>query len=317
MKEVNNVISIIVPVYKVEKFLDECVQSIIEQTYQNLQIILVDDGSPDRCGEMCEEWARKDKRIKVIHKENGGLSDARNAGLAEATGEFIAFVDSDDWIEPQMYEVMLTELIKEGADLVACGIVYSYPDKVVIHSSTYDVGAPEKFLKMIYQDTIFPVAAWNKLYRKKLWKNFEFPKGKICEDAFTTYLLLDSASTIVQIPNGLYHYRIRESSIMTSEFRLARMDEEEAWRQNYQYMQENYPEIAKIAYDFYLQKVNVLFHTIPLQQYSKFSKEYHYLYDILCGNLKYILFKSSLGWKYKMRFWVDILKMKKQERQIR
>ena len=129
MKEKNDVISVIVPIYKVEEFLDECIQSIVDQTYQNLQIILVDDGSPDRCGEMCEDWARKDKRIEVIHKKNGGLSDARNVGLAEATGEFITFVDSDDWIEPQMYEIMVTTLIAEDADLVACGIVDSYPEK--------------------------------------------------------------------------------------------------------------------------------------------------------------------------------------------
>ena len=115
-------ISVIVPIYKVEEFLDECIQSIVDQTYQNLQIILVDDGSPDHCGEMCEDWAKKDKRIEVIHKKNGGLSDARNAGLAVATGDFVAFVGSDDWIEPQMYETMLISLIKEKADFVACAL---------------------------------------------------------------------------------------------------------------------------------------------------------------------------------------------------
>ena len=315
MKEKNDVISVIVPIYKVEKFLNECIQSIVNQTYQNLQIILVDDGSPDRCGKMCEDWAQKDKRIEVIHKKNGGLSDARNVGLSKATGAFIAFVDSDDWIEPQMYEVMVSALIAEDADLVACGIIDSYADKTIMHSSAYCVGTSEKFLKMIYRDTIFPVAAWNKLYKKKLWENFEFPKGKICEDAFTTYLLLDRASKIVQIPDGLYHYRIRESSIMTSEFRPARMDEEEAWRQNYQYMQDRHPEIAKIAYDFYLQKVNVLFHAISPEQYSQYRKEHDYLYHILCDNLKYILFRSNLSWKYRIRFWVDVLKMKRQEEQ--
>lgn len=316
MKEKNDVISVIVPIYKVEEFLDECIQSIVDQTYQNLQIILVDDGSPDRCGEMCEDWARKDKRIEVIHKKNGGLSDARNVGLAEATGEFITFVDSDDWIEPQMYEIMVTTLIAEDADLVACGIVDSYPEKEVEHSMPYKVGTSEEFLKYIYKDTTFPVSAVNKLYRKHCWDNLRFPKGKLCEDAFTTYLLVDQAKKIVQIPDILYHYRIRESSIMTTRFRPARMDEEEAWRHNYQYMQERHPEIAKIAYDFYLQKVNILFHTIPLEQYSQFRKEHDYLYHILCDNLKYVLFRSSLRWKYRLRFFVDILKIKRQEGQV-
>lgn len=305
-------ISVIVPIYKVEEFLDKCVQSIVNQKYLNLEIILVDDGSPDRCGEMCEEWARRDKRIKVIHKKNGGLSDARNAGLVAANGEFIAFVDSDDWIEPQMYEIMLKVLMKEKADIVACGIVDSYIDKEIIHSPIYRVGKTEQFLKMIYKDTIFSVASWNKLYRRRVWENFQFPKGKICEDAFTTYLLLDRASRIVQIPDGLYHYRIRENSIMTSKFRLARMDEEEAWRQNYQYMKEKHPQIAKIAYDFYLQKVNILFHTIPQYEYLKFHKEYDYLYNILFDNLKYVLLNSSLSWKYRIWFLVDVLKIRRK-----
>lgn len=312
MEKVNSMISVIVPIYKVEEFLDKCVQSIVNQKYLNLEIILVDDGSPDRCGEMCEEWARRDKRIKVIHKKNGGLSDARNAGLVAANGEFIAFVDSDDWIEPQMYEIMLKVLMKEKADIVACGIVDSYIDKEIIHSPIYRVGKTEQFLKMIYKDTIFSVASWNKLYRRRVWENFQFPKGKICEDAFTTYLLLDRASRIVQIPDGLYHYRIRENSIMTSKFRLARMDEEEAWRQNYQYMKEKHPQIAKIAYDFYLQKVNILFHTIPQYEYLKFHKEYDYLYNILFDNLKYVLLNSSLSWKYRIWFLVDVLKIRRK-----
>ena len=162
MNRKHDVISVIVPIYRVEEYLNQCIESIVNQTYQNLQIILVDDGSPDRCGEMCEEWARRDKRIEVLHKKNGGLSDARNAGLAIATGDCIAFVDSDDWIEPTMYEAMLSVLAKENADLVACGIVDSYPDKEIIHSYAYAAGGSEKFLKMIYQNTTFPVSACKK-----------------------------------------------------------------------------------------------------------------------------------------------------------
>lgn len=314
MKELTDTISIIVPIYKVEKFLDECVQSIVKQTYQHLQIILVDDGSPDSCGKLCENWAKIDQRITVIHKENGGLSDARNAGLDVARGAYIAFVDSDDWLDPKMYEIMLSTLKKENADIVACGIVDTYSNKKVIHSSPYTSGGSEVFLKYIYQDTIFPVSAVNKLYKRKLWSGFRFPKGKICEDAFTTYLLVDRASKIVQIPDALYHYRIRENSIMTTNFRLARMDEEEAWRENYLYMKENYPDIMNIAYDFYLQKVNILLHEITPEQYSEFQKEYNYLYNILWNNLKYVLFSSGLSWKYRVRYLIDVLKYKKTKR---
>lgn len=314
MKEILDTISVIVPVYRVEEFLDDCIKSIVNQTYHNLQIILVDDGSPDSCGEICENWAKVDDRIIVIHKENGGLSDARNAGLAIATGDYIAFVDSDDWIEPRMYEVMLSIIKKEKADIVACGFIDTYSQKSITHSYPYVTGSSETFLKYIYSDTIFPVAAWNKLYKKELWNSFSFPKGKICEDAFTTYLLVDKASRIVQIPDALYHYRIRENSIMTSKFRLARMDEEEAWRDNYLYMKKNYPEISGLAYDFYLQKVNILFHMISPEQYIEFRKEYDYLYDILNKNLKYVLFKSRLSWKYRIRYFIDILKLRRQRR---
>ena len=118
----NPKISVIVPVYKVEKYLDRCVESIVNQTYKNLEIILVDDGSPDNCPVMCDEWAEKDERIRVIHKENGGLADARNAGMNIATGDYIGFVDSDDWIEPNMYEVLLKNALKYDADISRCGL---------------------------------------------------------------------------------------------------------------------------------------------------------------------------------------------------
>ena len=146
-----DLISVVIPVYKVEKFLNECVQSVLSQTYENLQVILVDDGSPDRCGEMCDKWADKDHRIQVIHKKNGGLSDARNAGLAVAAGAYIAFVDSDDWIAPQMYEVMLKTIKEQNADIVACGIVNTYGDRQILYTPPYCIGSSEKFLRMIYK----------------------------------------------------------------------------------------------------------------------------------------------------------------------
>ena len=122
-------ISVIIPIYNVEAYLDECVQSILSQTHKQLEIILVDDGSPDGCPAMCDAWAEKDSRIRVIHKENGGLSDARNVGIDAATGDYIAFVDSDDWIVPEMYEKMLAALKKENADICACNILSCFPDR--------------------------------------------------------------------------------------------------------------------------------------------------------------------------------------------
>ena len=122
-------ISVIVPVYNVAAYLDRCVKSIVNQTYADLEIILVDDGSPDQCGTMCDNWAMKDKRIKVVHKENGGLSDARNAGIEVASGDYIGFVDSDDWIEPDMYQDLLEAVEREGAELAVTGINRTYDNE--------------------------------------------------------------------------------------------------------------------------------------------------------------------------------------------
>ena len=143
-------ISVIVPIYKVEEYLDRCVESLINQTYKNLEIILVDDGSPDNCPQMCEAWAQKDSRIKVVHKENGGLSDARNAGFEVATGDIISFIDSDDWIEPEMFETMLSQMEKDDSDIVSCGVNWVEENGSVIRTVTvsedsvleYDKGYP-------------------------------------------------------------------------------------------------------------------------------------------------------------------------------
>ena len=301
-----DLISVIVPIYKVEAYLDECVQSIISQTHKQLEIILVDDGSPDGCPAMCDAWAEKDSRIRVVHKENGGLSDARNAGIDAATGDYIAFVDSDDWIVPEMYEKMLAALKTENVDICACNILSCFPDRTCPWGCReYAVGEPERFLEMIYSDTSFPVAAWNKLYPRRMWEDIRFPVGKICEDAFTTYRLVHRAQRIVQIPEALYCYRIRENSIMTSPFRLQRMDEEEAWRANYEFIRENYPNLKKRAFDFYLQKVNILIHAISKEQREDFAVQYRFLRRILSKNLTYILFASGLGLKQRVKFLVD------------
>lgn len=314
MKINNGLISVIVPIYKVEKYLNQCVQSLINQTYKQLEIILVDDGSPDKCGEICDKWAIKDNRIKVLHKENGGLSDARNVGLSIATGEFIAFVDSDDWVEAEMYETMINILLEEKADFCACGIVDTYQTKEVFHVFPFYSGKSEEFLLKIYKDNIFPVSACNKLFRKECWNEIRFPVGKLCEDAFTTYLLLDQAKRVVQISDTFYHYCIRKDSIMTTAFRPARMDEEEAWRCNYEYMEKNHPNIKRYAFDFYLQKVNMLLHTIGREQKEEFRKEYEYLDSIIKNNVFYILFFSKLSLKYRIRFVADFIKLNARKR---
>lgn len=303
------VISVIIPVYKVENYLQECIESVVRQTVSDLEIILVDDGSPDQCPEICDHWAKRDARIKVIHKQNGGLSDARNAGLDIATGDYISFVDSDDWIADNMYETMLKHLLKEEADICACGILACYPDKKIPMPVTPITGDSHAVFSQLYADAHYPVAAWNKLYKSKCWEKLRFPKGKICEDAFTTYRVIDSAERMVQIKDNLYYYRIRENSIMTSKFNIKRMDEEEAWRVNYEFITKKYPDLKKAAYDFYLQRVNRLIQSISISEREKYKNEYYYLHKILKDNLLYIIFFSRLNLKYRIRFLIDYLKL--------
>ena len=219
----NDKISVIVPVYKVEKYLDRCVQSIAAQTYENLEIILVDDGSPDNCGRICDDWAQKDSRIKVVHKENGGLSSARNAGVAVATGSFVGFVDSDDYIQPQMYEKLYEALVETGADVSICGCDYvdeetGAPDlnmrtrsplkkEVLTREQAYHK------ISHIVDGYGFYVTAWNKLYPRKLFDRLQFKEGFVHEDEFFIHHLFGRCSRIATIPDALYMYVQRSGSI--------------------------------------------------------------------------------------------------------
>ncbi len=216
-------ISVIIPVYRVEKYLGRCIDSILGQTYKNLEIILVDDGSDDRSGEICDEYAEKDARIIVIHKENGGLSDARNAGMKKATGEYIAFADSDDYFHKDMYQMMMAELMKENADVSICGYEYVYEGK------DDDYGeVPEKYEKIIMDgreaqyryyecDLTLPLTvAWNKIYKKTLLDGIEYPKGKIYEDEYTTFRILYKTKKIVFMNIPFCRYFQRDDSIIGS-----------------------------------------------------------------------------------------------------
>jgi len=214
-----SLISIVVPVYGVEEYLERCVDSIINQTYKNIEIILVDDESPDNCGKLCDEFAKKDKRIIVIHKKNGGLSDARNAGLEKSSGEYVCFVDSDDFVSELYVEKLLNGAIKNNADICACNFEYTdLNDKRWIRKEKENkVYSRKEAIKDIFtteQNT--EVMAWNKIYKKSLFtqNDIRFPYGKIHEDNFTTYKLYNKANKIALISDKLYYYVQRDNSIM-------------------------------------------------------------------------------------------------------
>lgn len=213
----NDLISIIVPVYKVEKYLNRCVDSILNQTYRNLEIILVDDGSPDRCGEICDEYSRLDDRVKVIHKENGGLSDARNAGIHIAQGEFFSFVDSDDWVHQEYIERMHELLKISKADISVCNFLRTSKEEEkteIIKTELHEFSNLEGLKHLSGRFYVQLVVAWGKLYHRELFKEIRFPFGKIHEDEFTTYKLIYEAKKIVLTTEQLLYYWQRKDSIM-------------------------------------------------------------------------------------------------------
>ena len=216
MQQENCLISIIVPVYKVEKYLDRCVESIVNQTYKNLEIILVDDGSPDKCPVMCDEWAKKDSRIRVIHKKNGGISDARNAGLNIVRGgAYISFIDSDDWIDSQFIEKMVR--YADDKTIVCCGINWvegsSVEDRHVVDKVT--ICSNIEFVNQLFDDEIrclngkrigIGCAMWNKLFPASLFSQRRFVKGLFNEDIFLMSEIVQQDVNFVLLPESLYYY---------------------------------------------------------------------------------------------------------------
>lgn len=248
--EKRSLISVIVPVYKVEQYIDRCVQSIVDQTWKNLEIILVDDGSPDGCARMCDEWARRDARIRVIHKENGGLSDARNAGMAAATGESIGFVDGDDWIEPDMYRLLVEQMERTQSDIAACGVEMVWEDGTPPRRLTKAGGCvleAEEAMRAVIEESWIQAPVWYKLYRTELVRSIPFPVGKCHEDVFWTYQAVGRAKRVVVFDTLCYHYLQRAGSIMDEGFSLKRLDALEGKLLRLRYIQECYPDMVTDA----------------------------------------------------------------------
>lgn len=214
----NPKISIIVPIYKVEAYLAHCVQSILNQTYQNFELILVDDGSPDTCPILCDEYAKKYEKIKAIHKTNGGLSDARNVGMKSAKGEYITFVDSDDYIHPLYLEMLLIALKKTKADFSVVNFkkVYNMTTEVQLSRTQIRIQsypAIKALTKILYQ-SFHDVCAWGILLPKEIANEFPFPEGKLFEDLYTTYKYYFQVKEVAFVYAPLYYYLQRKNSIM-------------------------------------------------------------------------------------------------------
>lgn len=242
-------VSIIVPIYNVEKYLPKCIDSILNQTFKDFELLLVDDGSTDTCGKICDEYEKKDNRIKVIHKKNGGLSDARNKGIDASNSEFISFIDSDDYIAEDMYEILYNNLEKENADISICGYYRCLNGKMVpkFKKEEYFVVNNKEALRLVLEDKKISVEACTKIYRKSLFDNVRYPVGKLSEDAFTTPTILSKANIVVGTTAPKYYYIIREDSITNSVFKKNDLNVIEAYKHNYDLVMDKFPELKNQA----------------------------------------------------------------------
>lgn len=241
-------ISIIVPVYKVEDYLDRCLESLTCQTYTNLQILLVDDGSPDHSGAICDAWAERDSRITVIHQENRGGGAARNAALDAAEGQLLAFVDSDDYIHPEFY-THLYSLLETGADVAECGYVDTFDDHAPLGGGSREpvFYTRQEAMTAHIRDEYFRQIIWNKLYRRHVADGIRFPVGTKIDDEYFTWQLLARADRLVRSEFVGYAYRQQPDSIMHGRFSLKRVQSLDAKRQRLAYLKNHLPRLENTA----------------------------------------------------------------------
>ena len=244
----NPLISVIVPVYNVEKYLSKCLDSIIAQTYQNLEIILVDDGSTDGSGLLCDMYSQQDTRIRVIHQPNAGLSAARNAGLEACQGSYIVFIDSDDYVANSLCSTLLSLCLESGSDIAMCGHYDVYFDRITptIPKENHYLSQKEAIVDLYNGKYVNP-SACRKLFKKEIFTDIRFPIGKLYEDAFIIVKLLLKIRKVAITTEQLYFYVRRENSITTCCFRQAHYDVIEAWKKNKELVLKVYPDLDQLT----------------------------------------------------------------------
>ncbi|MBE6024850.1 MAG: glycosyltransferase [Cellulosilyticum sp.] len=256
-------ISVIVPTYNVEKYISKCLDSIISQTYENIEIIVVNDGSTDNSLSIVEEYEKKDARIKVFSQKNQGLSAARNTGIDNSKGEYLLFIDSDDYIETNMIEVLENNIRENNADISICDFSWidenENPER--IKDIKIDVYHDKDVMQQLIDRNLQTVVAWNKLYRRYLWDNLRYPVGRIHEDEYVVHLLLDKCSTTVYTNEKLYNYIKHNGTITTSGFSRKKIfDKQEAMRQRFIWSYKtSHDDLLWWSYDlyFYIMSENI------------------------------------------------------------
>lgn len=305
----NELISVIIPVYKVEAYLTACVDSVLAQTYQNIEIILVDDGSPDRCPQMCDEFAARDSRIRVIHKENGGLSSARNAGIDAAKGDYLAFIDSDDLWTPVFLERLQAALTEAGADFSVClfrRFQGEAPTELPRQAETEVLNQREAFDCLFGIRNENMVVAPNKLYRRHIFYSLRYPVGKVHEDEAVIHEVIGKAKTVAWVEEAHYLYREAPNSITTAKFNLKRLDETIAKERRIAFfVEQGMQDLADRTRLAYLSCLMRLYRTVQaeLEDQAAAKDACQNIYDRFCELCKPELVKYQ-SVKARLRYWL-------------
>lgn len=286
-------ISVIVPIFNTEKYIKNCIDSIISQTYNNLEIILIDDGSKDRSGEICDEYQKKDKRIQVVHKENGGQSSARNRGLDIATGDYIAFVDSDDTVENEMYEKLLSFMKRKNLDIAVCNY-YTVQNgnksiaKRVKHNYVFNT---KQAMKILPKNDILDFSPCNRLFHRSVFEGLRFEEGVIYEDQRLSYRYFSRARRVGCFTEPLYNYYQRENSTIRGSINLNVLQSIEAYEDMEKYYKNNFPKYEGIVYLYKVKNAVLLYEFLILSSVEE--KKYRYIFR---GYSRKKLLKSLYQW---------------------
>lgn len=317
-------ISIIVPVYNCEKYISNCINSILEQSFKDFELILVDDGSSDRSFEICESFAKKDNRVRAIHQPNSGVSRARNRGLDEAKGEYIGFVDGDDCVDKEMYKRLYKNLADNNADISICGIVNYFVKKdgttEKVRQSQVDgfwIFSGEQALKEALQSRLYSVNPVNKLFKRELFDKLRYPEGKISEDAFLIPVVISKAGKVVDDSKPMYYYLRRENSITTSNFSDRDWDVVEAYKNHLDMVSEKFPNLKKVAKFRYLWAYTYVIDKIMLSENSEnYLEDFKKAFNFIKKNILQIIFNPYFSLKRKIAVMVLLINKKIYKKMI-
>lgn len=269
-------VSIVVPIYNVEKYLNRCVDSILNQSYKNIEVILVDDGSPDNCGIISEQYAKQDHRVKVIHKANGGLSDARNFGMNEVTGEFTLFVDSDDWLDTNMIDIMINEIKSSNADVVQVAFYYAYNNYLLYDDRYYSEKMEPIYLdnKELMRELVINERvknfAWGKLYKTSIIKDINFKKGALFEDVFWAHQVMKRVNKYSILHKPLCYYFQREDSIV-SKYSVRNLDILKGLKERHKFIEKYYKNLTDESFNI-ITKTSLLHYNLLFMNKDKDKK---------------------------------------------